>query len=71
MKSKKERCIHCDKILRMGDTVTISGTIDSDTPRNDDGTLQRSREIDYKKVCVNPRCPGRIADADKTIVDET
>ena len=58
-RSTKERCEHCGKLLRLGDKITIhAGQISASTPRNKDGTLKRSREIEYKKTCTNPRCPG-------------
>jgi len=58
-RNTKERCEHCGKILRLGGTLIIkSAKIGKNTPRNTDGTLKRSREVEYKKVCVNPRCPG-------------
>ena len=58
-KKAKERCEHCGKLLRLGGTLVIhSKKITSRTPRNTDGTLKRSNEIEYKKVCVNPLCPS-------------
>ena len=64
-KSKKERCSDCDKILRMGNTMTVSGKINYNTPRNKDGTLKRSREVEYKRICVNPKCPSKTKEDEK------
>jgi len=64
-RSTKDKCPDCGKKLRMGSGIKISGGLNSNTPRNSDGSLKRSREVDYQKECRNPRCPSNNVDEEE------